>query len=109
VSWRPQVGERVRIRVSAECPYCVDIRYPASMAEALANDGRAATVVEIGHTSKCCAPLDQRDPVHLAHEFWVKWEERLPHDDPPIRLGDWECPFDQHFALTELVPMEETP
>jgi hypothetical protein len=103
--WRPKIGERVRVRVSAECQYCVDIRYPECARLALSQDGRTATVVEFGH-SYCCRPLDldQGDPAHRAHDIWVKWDERRPTDEQPWGDG-WLPNIDAHYAPQELEPI----
>ena len=106
--WVPQVGQRVRVRVSAECLYCCDPRFVACYEQAIANDGREATVYSVGHAVTCSCQMNGEppDPAHLAHDIWVKWDERRAYDDPVVRIDDWECPFDAHFAAVELEPVQ---
>jgi hypothetical protein len=104
--WTPKPGDRVRVRVNAECLYCVDIRFPECYERALADDDRMATVSSVGHDDCSCRYVDEPpDPAHMAHDVWVKWDERRPYDDPVPRVGEWECPFDAHFAACELEPL----
>lgn len=96
----------MRVRVSAECLYCCDPRFKACYERALADDGRTGTVYSIGHDDCSCRFDDEApDPAHLGHDVWVKWDERRAYDDPVVRIGDWECPFDAHFAAIELDPL----
>lgn len=99
--WRTfEVGERVRVRVSAECRYCLDPQYEQDYARALSEDGRVGTIVSVGHNG-CCFSWDDPDPVHEAHRIWVKWAERRDGDDPELDgVG-----FDAHFAASELEPI----
>jgi hypothetical protein len=105
--WTPKVGQRVRVRVSLECQYCLDPRFRQCYERALADDGRTATVYSVGH-DECSCRYDGDDPPdagHVAHDVWVKWDDRRSYDDPVVRVGDWECPFDAHFAAAELEPV----
>ena len=105
--WAPiafQPGQRVRVRVSAECRYCIDPRFPECSAQALANDGRVATIYKIGHDWYFSrGGEDLLDAEDMAHDIWVTWEERRPYDDP-IMEG---IPFDTHFAASELIPLPD--
>jgi len=99
-TWQPQIGERVRVRVNAECQYCTDTSDPKERARVMAQDGREGVVVKLGHDRFCCAVLDERDPLqeaHLTHTVWVLFDEERPEDERTE--GD---PFDAHFAPQEL-------
>ena len=98
--WKPSPGQRVRVRASLECVYCFDPRFPGCYERALADDGRTATVYDLGHAECPCRFDDDPDPAHAAHDVWVKWDERRPHDEPV-----WAAPFDAHFAAIELEPL----
>lgn len=112
--WTPpglrfEVGQRVRVRVSTECLYCCDPRFKACYERALADDGRTATVYSVGHGDCTCRFGDEEpDAAHMAHDIWVKWDYRRDYDEPVLRVGDWECPFDAHFAAAELVLLDES-
>lgn len=105
--WVPEVGQHVRVRVSLECLYCCDPRFTACYERAVADDGRTGTVYEVGHPDPCfvCFGEDEPDRAHMAHHVWVKWDERREYDDPPVRIGTWEIPFDAVFAPCELEPI----
>jgi hypothetical protein len=108
--WEPirfKAGDRVRIKVSLECRYCLDPRFPKCYANALADDGRTATVYDVGHDD-CSCRWDDDDPpdaAHLGHDVWVTWDERRSYDEPELEA----VPFDAHFAASELVPLELQP
>jgi hypothetical protein len=105
--WVPytfQSGDRVQVRVSLECRYCLDPRFQRCYERALADDGRTATVYDVGHDWCSCRYDDETpDAAHLAHTVWVTWDDRRPYDDP-----EWTgVPFDAHFAPSELIPLTE--
>jgi hypothetical protein len=101
-----KAGDRVRVRANLECGYCFDQRYPSCNDVALANDGRIGRVYEVeapgSHpctTMRCDREPDQGADRH-AHNIWVKFETRMPHDQEE---GDtYSYPFDTHFAPPEL-------
>lgn len=100
--WQPKAGDRVRVRVSLECLYCCDPRFQACYERALADDGRTATVYDVGH-GECSCLFDEEPPsaAHVAHDVWVTWDERRPYDDAFLE----GVPFDAHFAAIELEPV----
>ena len=103
--WTPKTGDRVRVRINLECQYCLDPRFTACYERALADDGRAATVYDVGHDE--CACRFEDDPPgadHLGHTVWVKWDERREYDDPVLDGVE----FDAHFAVAELELVEVT-
>lgn len=105
--WEPvrfKAGDHVRVKVSLECRYCLDPRYRQCYERALADDGRTATVCEVGHDWCSCRYDDEPpDAAHLGHDVWVTWDERRSYDDPPLE----GVPFDAHFAACELIPLGE--
>ncbi len=99
--WKPKAGDLVRVRVSLECRYCLDPRFRQCYERALADDGRTATVYDVGHAECSCRYDDPPDAAHLAHDVWVTWDDRRSYDDPEIEgVG-----FDAHFAASELEPI----
>lgn len=104
--WTPKPGDRVRVRVSLECRYCLDPRFTACYERALADDGRTATVYDVGHAECICQiEVDDGGPDHQGHDIWVAWDERREYDDPFLE----GVPFDAHFAATELEPIDPLP
>ncbi len=101
--WKPEVGQRVRVRISLECAYCLDPMFPKCYDRALSDDGRTGTVVTVGHGGCCLfdGEHDDLDPAHAAHTVWVKWDDRRDYDDPQIPGID----LDAHFAVAELEPI----
>lgn len=100
--WQPKAGDRVRVRVSLECLYCLDPRFRQCYENALADDGRTGTVYDVGHDGCGCRydiPDDPPSAAHMAHSVWVKFDDQRPYDD----MGDF--PFDAHFAIAELEPL----
>lgn len=98
-----KTGDRVRVRVNLECRYCLDPRFPKCYERALADDGRTATVYDVGHDECSCRFDDEpAGPEHMGHTVWVTWGERRDYDDPVLEgVG-----FDAHFAPGELVPLD---
>src|SRR4051794_11814435 len=86
IGWRPEVGQRIRVRVNMECQYCMDDGIPAGAAEALADDGRTGVVAQVGHDDEDLSDHEPWAAAFLAHDIWVRWDERRPYD-PCVRLG----------------------
>ena len=108
--WQPQVGDRVRVRVNAECQFCMEREFVEIV---LANDGRTGTIKDIGqgiwllpeYLDADGEPLDPWDRAYFAHDIWVVWDEPREYDDPPLLLGDWPCSADENFLPQELEPV----
>jgi hypothetical protein len=105
--WVPirfQPGDRVRVRISLECRYCLDPRFQACYERALADDGRTATVYDVGHDEcSCCYDDEAPSADHIGHDVWVKWDARRDYDGPELP----GVPFDAHFAAAELIPLDD--
>lgn len=109
--WEPagvprfQPGDRVRVRISLECDYCLDPKFQQCYERALADNGRTATVYDVDHDECSCRWDDEPAGVdHLGHDVWVTWDERRTYDDPVIE----SVGFDAHFAPSELILLDES-
>jgi hypothetical protein len=79
--WTPEVGQRVRLRMTTECRYC--------RPDVLTLDGQPGVVEDIGH-----GPAPTTDPDWQSHRYWVRLDDR--------RLGTVGL---THQAAAELIPM----
>ena len=92
--WTPQVGDRVRVRLSGECRRENDPNSPLSGAGVL----EGHTLLRHGMTGTVDRLCRHSDCVRYGHVYTVILDE-------PIRLGDDEYRADC-FAAAELEPLE---
>ena len=115
--WTPQPGDRVRVRISAECrvkvDYCTGIAGPNGFSGIYrlghdpVEDGAIGTVDYL-EPAGCCAPQMRGkhpgcgDPARLA---WCAHRVMVEFDEPiPVAIVDYPQTC-QYFAVAELEPL----
>jgi hypothetical protein len=69
--WQPVIGDRVRVRINPECPYCQENLPEAQRTFVYGEprDGRAGTVEEIRDNGPAAMP---------GHRYFIRWDRPIP-------------------------------